>query len=73
MLKLIRVIDYDGNYVYSPPDVEAVVNTEEIASAMILPRGSTRRAFDDVTRLFFRDGTSKDMIGKPRDLIELGG
>lgn len=71
MLKIVRYIDYKANYAYSPPDEEAVINTEEIVTATQILRVNTRRPFDFITRIKFKDGSTMDVIGKPSDFVEI--
>jgi hypothetical protein len=70
MLKRVQVIAYGGNYAYSPPDHTAIINISEVVSMVQIPRENTRRPFDDVTRIRFRDGSSLDVIGTPVTIME---
>lgn len=69
-LRQVKFIDYDANYAYSPPERDAVINLDEIVSVVAIERGATRRAFDDLVRIRFRDGSILDVIGKPGDFVE---
>jgi hypothetical protein len=65
MLKQIRVLDYSGNYSYAPPTVDALVNTEEIVSAV--PCASRRS--EETMRLRMTDGSCLIAVGVPADLL----
>lgn len=71
MKKLIQALNYDGNYAYSVPTVSALIDMDEIVIAIQIPRENTRNAFDDIVRLFFKNGSHMDVIGKPEDFVEL--
>lgn len=71
MLRIVKYIDYEANYAYSPPEAEAVINTEEIVAVTAIQREYTRRPFDDICRIRLKDGTWMDVIGKPSDFIEI--
>lgn len=71
MLKAVKFINYNANYAYAPPELDAIINTDDIITAVAVPRENTRRAFDDIVRIKFRDGSWLDVIGKPQDFIEI--
>lgn len=72
MLKQVKYIDYDANYTYSPPEKDAVINLDDISRIVAIARENTRRPFDDLVRIFFRDGRHIDVIGKPADFVTVG-
>lgn len=71
MLKLVKYIEYDGNYAYAPPELDALINTDDIIAAKLVPKEQTRKPFDDITRIAFRNNTWMDVICKPQDFIEI--
>lgn len=71
MLKLVKYIDYKANYTYSPPEADATIQTEKIQRVIPIARENTRRPFDDIVRVIFKDGSWMDVIGKPADFIEI--
>lgn len=75
MTSLIQVkyIDYNANYAYSPPEREGVINKDDIVSVVAIDRNNTRRPFDDLVRIRFRNGTWLDVIGKPSDFVDRQG
>lgn len=70
MLKLVKFIDYDANYAYAPPEKEATINTEYIISAIPIAPENTRSSYS-LVRLRFHDGSRMDVVGTPRDFIEI--
>lgn len=70
-LKLVKFIDYDANYAYSPPERDTAIDTDKIVSVVPIERGATRRPFDDLVRIRFTDGSWMDVIGKPSDFIDI--
>lgn len=69
MLKLVKFINYSGNYAYAPPDSEAVINTEEIIQ--VVPQKLAIRPTENIVRIYFRTRPWMDVIGKPSDFIEI--
>lgn len=68
-MKQVQAVDYDGNYAYSRGSKPAVVNLSNLKNAVQIPRENTRNAFEDITRLFFLDGTHLDVFGKPEEFV----
>jgi hypothetical protein len=66
-MKIVQAVDYESNYAYSRGSVSAVINLENINSAVLIPPENTRSVFDNITRLYFRDGSHLDVFGKPED------
>lgn len=66
-MKTVRAVDYHGDYAYARGAVEATINLANVNCAVLIPREQTRNAFDDITRLFFNDGSHLDVFGKPED------
>lgn len=73
MLKRVQFIDYNADYAYSPPERDAVINLSEIVSIVPIERGNTRRPFDDLVSIRFRDGSKLHVIGKPEDFVPSAG
>ena len=72
MLKKVEYLDYSARYSYSVPSAEGVINTEEIVSALLIPKENTRNVFQDITRVWFKDGSYLDIVGRPEELIKDG-
>lgn len=67
MMKTVRAVDYDGRHAYAPGSVSAVINFPTLVRAVLIPRENTRNPFEDITRLYFCDGSHLDVFGKPED------
>lgn len=67
MKKLVQVLNYNGNYAYSVPTIPGLIDLDDISRVIQIPKENTRNAFDDIVRLFFKDGSNMDVIGKPED------
>lgn len=70
MLKLVKYLDYSGNYAYAPPTLEAVIDTAEIQRVTpILPENS--RSSYALVKIRFKDGSIMDVVGYVRDFVEI--
>ena len=67
-LKLVEVLDYATSYDYCPPRKDAVINTEEIVSAV--PCES--RASTPTMYVRFKNGSHMTVLGVPTDLLPTG-
>lgn len=63
----VQAVDYQGDYAYSRGSVPATVNMANVNRAVLIPPEQTRNVFDNITRLYFNDGTHLDVFGKPED------
>jgi len=67
MMKTVQAVDYNGNYAYARGSVPATINLANVNSAVLIPPEQTRNVFDNITRLYFNDGSHLDVFGKPED------
>lgn len=65
MLKGIKALDYKASYAYAPPVVDAVINTDDVQTAI----PCDARCSEPTMRIRFRDGSTVVAIGKPADLL----
>lgn len=70
MMMAVRAVDYRGDYAYSRGAVPATINLANVNSAVLISPEQTRNVFDDITRLYFDNGTHLDVFGKPEDFAE---
>ena len=63
-IKIVEILDYYASYSYQPPRKDAVINTDEIVSAV--PCES--RCSDPTMCVRFTDGSHLTVVGKPSDL-----
>lgn len=70
MLVKVKRQDWDDpHFHYAPPRVDAVVNTDDVVSAVVCQS----RGVGPWYRVTFRDGTEWIVQGHPDDLLEKGG
>lgn len=64
----VRVLDWGASFSYAPPSRLAVINTDEIVSAVAIDPSCTR-CMEQTMRVVFRNGTSHEIVGQPSDLV----
>lgn len=67
-LMAVRVLDWDASFPYAPPSRDAVINTDEVVSAVAIDPSRTRCS-SPTMRVAFRDGHAHEVIGRPEDLV----
>jgi hypothetical protein len=68
-LRKVEFVDRNANYAYAPPTREAVINVDEIVSAVSIAPEHTRNS-EPLVRVRFRDGSVLDVVGKPGDFVD---
>jgi hypothetical protein len=66
-LKKVKMLDWSAQFAYAPPQVDAVVNTEEIVR--VAP--SEGRGSGPFVTIKFRDGSTMQCVGTPEDFCDL--
>lgn len=64
----VRVLNWDTRFSCNPPSQDAVINTEEIISAIPIDPSHTR-CVELTMRIKFSNGDNCEVIGKPSDLL----
>ncbi len=64
----VRVLDWGASFAYAPPSRLAVINTDEIVSAVAIDPSRTR-CVEQTMRVTFRDGSTHEVVGCPSDLV----
>lgn len=64
-LKLVRAVNYAGNYAYAPPQEEALIDTDSIK--LVVP--TEARGTGPFVRVIFKDGAELVCVGMPRDFL----
>jgi hypothetical protein len=65
MLIRVKMLDYHGAYAYAPPQVDAVINTDDVTSA----RPTEARGIGPFLAVNMRDGSSVTIVGTVEDLL----
>lgn len=62
----VRMVDYSQNYSYAPPQEDAILNTEEIVSAV----PTEARGDGPFLRVNLKDGTRMVIVGTVDDVLQ---
>lgn len=69
MLKKVEFLDYESSYAYSISSGSALINTDEIVKATQIAPENTRSSYE-IVRVWFRNGSHLDVVGKVEDLLD---
>ena len=65
MLVEVQVLDYGARYEFAPPSIWAVINLDEVVSAVPCESRRSERTM----LIKFRDGSHLTVIGEPGDIV----